>query len=315
MLATWAERPVVTEKALPLVGAIEGGGTKFVCAVGRSPAQILDQVVIPTTDPATTLAACVQCLRQMAFQHGRIAGLGVACFGPLQLSRNAPDYGCLRSTPKPGWSNANIVSTLKDALDLPVVLDTDVGAAATAEWRFGSGRGLASLAYVTVGTGIGGAVVPTLTAEQRLMHPEMGHLPARRDPRDNFPGLCPFHGDCLEGMASGPAIRARWGSELSSLQTGHPGRPIIAGYLGQLAASIALLHAADRIVFGGGVLADRELLPLVRRATHEYLNGYVESLRDLEQMDAYLASPALGDTAAIIGAILQAQDSLSRESI
>lgn len=314
MLATWATRPVVTEKKL-LVGAIEGGGTKFVCAVGISPLQILDQVVIPTTDPAATLAACVHFFREMTHRHGRIAALGLASFGPLQLRTDAPDFGHLQSTPKPGWSNADIVSPLEEALDVQVVLDTDVGAAAAAEWRFGCGRGLASLAYVTVGTGIGGAVVPTASAAHRTMHPEMGHLPVRRDPRDDFPGLCPFHGDCLEGMASGPAIRARWGCELSSLPAEHPGKPIIAGYLGQLAASIALLHATDRIAFGGGVMSDSMLLPLVRRAAHEYLRGYLQPLRDLEQMEAYLARPALGDTSAITGALLQAQDSLSKELI
>jgi fructokinase len=313
MLTRWAETPVVTETA-QLVGAIEGGGTKFVCAVGISPLQILDRVIIPTTDPSTTLAACAQFFTQMTQRHGRIAALGLACFGPLQLRRNSPDFGHLQFTPKPGWSNVDVVSPLRAALDLPVVLDTDVGAAAAAEWRLGCGRGLASLAYVTVGTGIGGAVAPTANAAQRLMHPEMGHLPVRRDPRDDFPGLCPFHGDCLEGMAGGPAIRARWGSELASLPADHPGRSIIAGYLGQLAASIALVHAADRIAFGGGVMADGALLPLVRQAAHEYLNGYVEPLRDLRQWDAYLATPGLGDAAAISGAILQAQDSLIRES-
>lgn len=306
---------MVTDKALPLVGAIEGGGTKFVCAVSRSAVQILDRITIPTTDAATTLAACVQYFQQMTHQHGHIAALGLASFGPLQLRRNAPDYGYLQSTPKPGWSNADIVSPLEDALDLPVVLDTDVGAAAAAEWRLGCGRGLASLAYVTVGTGIGGAVVPAINVEHRLMHPEMGHLPVRRDTRDDFAGLCPFHGDCLEGLACGPAIQARWGCELSLLPPEHPGRPIIAGYLGQLATSIALLHAADRIVFGGGVMVDGALLPLVRRAAHEYLKGYLQPLRDLEQMDAYLARPALGDAAAITGAILQAQDSLTTQEL
>jgi fructokinase len=314
MLTRWAETPVVTETA-QLVGAIEGGGTKFVCAVGISPLQILDRVIIPTTDPSTTLAACAQFFTQMTQRHDRIAALGLACFGPLQLRRNAPDFGHLQSTPKPGWSNVDVVSPLQAALQVPVHLDTDVGAAAEAEWRLGCGRGLASLAYVTVGTGIGGAVVPTLNAGQRLMHPEMGHLPVRRDPRDDFAGSCPFHGDCLEGLACGPAIRARWDCELSSLPAGHPGRSIIAGYLGQLAVSIALLHAAERIAFGGGVMADDLLLPLVRQAAHEFLNGYVLPLRELRQLDSYLSRPALGDNAAITGAILQAQDSLIRESI
>lgn len=307
---------MITDEAPPLVGAIEGGGTKFVCAVGRPAAQILDRITIPTVDAATTLSACVQFFRQMTLQHGRIAALGMACFGPLQLRRNAVDFGCLQSTPKPGWSNVDVVSPLEDALELPVVLDTDVGAAAAAEWRLGRGRGLASLVYVTVGTGIGGAVAPAINVDQRLMHPEMGHLPVRRDPRDDFAGLCPFHGDCLEGLACGPAISARWGCDLSALPPGHPGRSIIAGYLGQLVSSIALLHATDCVVFGGGVMADGSLLPLVRRAAHQYLNGYLQPLRDLDQMDSWLASPALGDNAAIAGAMLQAQDSLtSRELI
>jgi fructokinase len=306
------ESPVVTGELMPLLGALEGGGTKFVCAVGYSPARIIDRIVIPTTDATATLGACVQYFQQMERLHGRIAALGLACFGPLQLRRSAPDYGCLQSTPKPGWSAANVLAPLRDALQVPVVLDTDVGAAATAEWRLGAGAGLGSLAYVTVGTGIGGAVVPATGNDQRFMHAEMGHLQVRRNPLDEgFAGVCPFHGDCLEGLACGPAIRARWGCDLSSLPPGHPGRLIIAGYLGQLACSIALLHPVQRIVLGGGVMADGSLLPLVRRAAREYLNGYVQPLREPEQMDAWLARAAFGDGAAIAGAMLQAQDSLA----
>jgi fructokinase len=305
------DTPVVTDKAPALVAAIEGGGTKFVCAVGHSPTRILERISIPTTDPANTLAACVRFFQEMRQQHGRIAALGFACFGPLQLRRDSPDFGCLQSTPKPGWSQANLVSPLEDALDLPVVLDTDVGAAAEAEWHQGSGRGLGSLAYVTVGTGIGGAVAPSTHKVQRT-HPEMGHMVVRRDPRDgDFVGVCPFHGDCLEGLACGPAIRARWGCELSSLPREHPGRSIIAGYIAQLATSIALLHAVDRIAIGGGVMADGSLLPWVQHATHRYLNGYLQPLRDREQVDAYLVKPELGDEAAIVGALLQALDRLA----
>lgn len=302
----------VTGKGHPLVGALEGGGTKFVCAVGYSPTQILDRISIPTTDVAATLGACVQFFQQMERQHGRIAALGLACFGPLQLRANAPDYGYLQSTPKPGWSAANVAGPLRDALRVPVVLDTDVGAAATAEWRLGAGQGLGSLAYVTVGTGIGGAVVPGICADQRLMHAEMGHLRVCRNPLDEaFAGVCPFHGDCLEGLACGPAIRARWGCDLSALPHGHPGRSMIAGYLAQLVCSIALLHAVERIVFGGGVMADGSLLPLVRSIALEYLNGYLQPLRNPEQMDAYVAGAGFGEGAAIAGAILQAQDSLA----
>ena len=306
------EQPAATAAASLLVGAIEGGGTKFNCAVGYSPTHVLESVTIPTTDAATTLAACIRFFRNVADKHGRVAALGVACFGPLQMRRDAADFGCLLSTPKAGWSRADVVSPLTRALEVPVVLDTDVGAAATAEWRLGAGRGLASLAYVTVGTGIGGAVVPEIQAAQRMTHAEMGHILVRRDARDgDFAGVCPFHGDCLEGLASGPAIRARWGCDLSSLPHGHFGRTIVAGYLGQLATSIVLLHAVDRIVMGGGVMSDGSLLPLVRDAMHQNLNGYVQPLIHPEIASGYLSLPALGSGSAIAGALLQAQDSLA----
>jgi fructokinase len=302
--------PQLMNKALPLVAAVEGGGTKFVCAVGRSPTQLLDRIVIPTTDPAGTLAACVHFVEKMQRQHGEISALGLACFGPLQLRRDARDFGCLLSTPKPGWSRASLVAPLEHALGIPVVLDTDVGAAAEAERRLGCGQGLASVAYVTVGTGIGGAVSPRRS--EAGSHPEMGHVPVIRDRRDrDFTGVCPFHGDCLEGLACGPAIRSRWGSDLSSLPPEHPGREIIAGYIGQLVTSISLLHAVDRIAIGGGVMADGSLLSLVRQSVHRYLNGYLQPLRDREQMDAYLVRPALGDDAGIAGAMLQALDLLA----
>jgi fructokinase len=304
------DSPLLMNKTPPLVAALEGGGTKFVCAVGHSPTQLLDRIVIPTMDPARTLAACVQFVEQMRRRHGRIAALGLACFGPLQLRRDAPDFGCLLSTPKPGWSRASLVAPLEDALGIPVVLDTDVGAAAEAERRLGCGQGLASVAYVTVGTGIGGAVSPRRS--DAWTHPEMGHVPVIRDRRDrDFTGVCPFHGDCLEGLACGPAIRARWGSDLSSLPPEHPGRAIIAGYIGQLVTSISLLHAVDRIAIGGGVMADGSLLSLARGAAHQYLNGYLQPLRHRAQMDAYLVKPALGDDAAISGAMLQALDLLT----
>jgi fructokinase len=304
---------VVTDTAPPLVGAVEGGGTKFVCAIGSAPARVIERATIPTTDPSSTLAACVRFFQESMPQHGRIGALGIACFGPLQLRRDAPDYGCLLSTPKPGWSHANVLRQLEQALAVPVALDTDVGAAAEAEWRLGAGRGLGSLAYVTVGTGIGGAVAPGIAAAQRTAHPEMGHVLVRRDARDgDFAGVCPFHGDCLEGLASGPAIRARWHCDLSSLPEEHPGRSIIAGYLGQLVSHITLLHAVDRIVLGGGVMADGSLLPLVRRAAHRQLNGYIEPLRDMTQVETLVARPGLGDDAAIAGAMLQARQLLAQ---
>lgn len=294
-----------------IFGAIEGGGTKFVCALGHSPTRFLERVSIPTTDPEATLGACLRFMEDASRQHGSIAALGVACFGPLQLRPDAADHGRMLSTPKAGWSGADIIGPLREALRVPIVIDTDVGAAARGEWELGAGKGLGSLAYVTAGTGIGGGVAPALRAHQRLMHAEMGHLPVRRDPRDHgFAGVCPFHGDCLEGLASGPAIHARWGCDLSGLPADHAGRKIIAGYLGQLATSITLLHSVERIVFGGGVMSDGSLLPLIRESMRTWLNGYLHPLRATDQMDNYLAAPLLGQDAAITGAMLQAQDSI-----
>ena len=292
-----------------LLGAVEGGGTRFVCAVGTSPSDILDSTDIRTTDPATTMAECIAFFRLAQAAHGPLAALGVGCFGPLGLQPGAPEYGHVLATPKRGWSGAAIVDTFANGLGVPVAVDTDVGAAALGEWRLGAGRGMGSLAYVTVGTGIGGAAVPVDPGFGRLMHAEMGHLPVRRDPRDqHFAGVCPFHGDCVEGLASGPAVVARWGCKLEELPAGHEGRALIAGYLGQLAASIALMLSVQRIVLGGGVMTDAAMLPLVRTAAHACLKGYLPALKTRESLDQYVLGPALGTCSAITGGLVMAQE-------
>lgn len=292
---------------VPFYGGIEGGGTKFVCAVAAAPDRIVERATIPTTDAASTMAECVRFFAAAERKHGPIAAFGFGCFGPIEIRKAAPDVGRMMATPKPGWAGVNVLEPLHAAFRVPVELDTDVGAAALAEWRLGAGRGVGSLAYVTVGTGIGGAVVPQDSAP-RLMHAEMGHVTVRRDARDaGFPGVCPFHGDCLEGLASGPAVRARWGRTLTELPADHEGREIIAGYLGQLAASIALLLSVERVVMGGGVMANGELLPRVRAATLGYLNGYLEPLNDKARAESYVCTPALGNDAGVVGALLLAE--------
>jgi fructokinase len=293
----------------PYIGAIEGGGTKFVCAIARSPQQIIERTVVPTTTARETLRQCVEFFEQAALHHRAIKALGVACFGPLQLRRDAQDYGCLLPTPKAGWSGVNLVGMFQQTLGIPVALDTDVGAAARAELQYGSAQGLGSVAYVTVGTGIGGAVAPAGADTTRLMHAEMGHLAVRRHADDQtFTGVCPFHGDCLEGLASGPAILKRWGCDLSSLPTAHIGRQVIASYLAQLAATIALFHGVQRLVFGGGVMRDELLLAQVRAATAATLNGYFPPLRDSASIEAWIQAPALGADAAIAGALSMASE-------
>ncbi|MEO8313724.1 MAG: ROK family protein [Pseudomonadota bacterium] len=290
-----------------LFGAIEGGGTKFVCAIGTSPTALLEYTSVPTTHAAETLDACLRFFTAAQRKHGAIAALGFACFGPLELRPDVADFGRMLPTPKVGWSGVDIVTPLRSALKVPVALATDVGAAAQAEWMLGAGQGERSLAYVTVGTGIGGAAVPPM-GDARLMHAEMGHLPLRRDARDiGFAGTCPFHGDCAEGLASGPAIRARWGCDLSALPAAHDGRDLIAGYLGQLTAAIALMLSPCCIVLGGGVMSDPSMLARVRAATRGYLQDYLPPLRDPSAMDDYIRAPALGSHSAIVGAMLLAR--------
>jgi fructokinase len=295
----------------PLYGAIEGGGTKFVCAIGHAPYELIEHVTVPTTDAPRTLAACVEFFAAAEKKHGRIAAFGFACFGPLELRRASDRYGHLLSTPKPGWSGVDLLAPFRSAFGVPIELDTDVAAAALAEWKLGAGRGLGSLAYITVGTGIGGAIAPQDATAARLMHAEMGHLLVRRDPRDAaFMGICPFHGDCLEGLASGTAIAARWGQSLDAFPIGHDANDIVGGYLGQLAASISLIAPVERIVFGGGVMAGGTLLPHIRSAAFGYLNGYLQPLTDERSMDTLICPPGLEQRAGVCGALLLAQRAL-----
>lgn len=293
-----------------LYAGIEGGGTKFICAVARRPFAVMESTTIATTTPGATLAECVRFLKDAQERHGNIAALGFSCFGPVELRASSASFGRMLATPKAGWSGADLLGPLRAAFDVPARLDIDVGGAALAEWRLGAGRGVGSLAYVTVGTGIGGAMVPWGPAS-RLMHAEMGHLRVTRHVDDReFPGCCPFHGDCLEGLASGPAIRARWGCDLSALPSAHFGREIIASYLGQLAASIVLMLSVERIVFGGGVMSDGTLIPLVQRNLFDLLNGYIPALASREAATAYLCAPSLGAKSGITGALLLAQEAL-----
>jgi fructokinase len=295
-------------KVVPVqYGAIEGGGTKFVCAVGPSPQEVQESVVVPTSDPQTTLAACVEFFAAAERQRGPIDALGFACFGPLDLRADSPTFGHMLATPKPAWSGVDLLAPLRARFAVPIAIDTDVGAAALAEWSLGAGRGFGSVAYVTVGTGIGADVGPRDRNMRRLMHPEMGHISVRRDPRDSFAGACPFHGDCLEGLASGFAISKRWSCELGELPPEHVAWQIIGGYLGQLAVTLALVQSVECIVFGGGVMANGLLLPHIRSATAAWLRGYLQPLAHAGALDRYITAPLLGTRAGISGAFLLAR--------
>ena len=290
-----------------LLGAIEGGGTKFICAVGYSAERILERIVIPTESPAPTLKAALNFFSDAQRQHGPIGALGIASFGPLDLRRGSPSFGRLMRTPKANWSGVDMVGTFRSRFDVPIAIDTDVAAAALAEADLGAGRDVGSVAYVTVGTGIGAGFAPGVLNGARLLHPEVGHLRVQRHGGDgDFKGLCPFHGDCLEGLASGPALVARWGRELEKIDPSHPAWAIEAHYLGQLAASIALIASPERIILGGGVMSNGPLLSHVQRAAGAFLNGYIEPLNDAAALERYICSPGLGDRAGLAGAFLLA---------
>jgi fructokinase len=300
----------------PLLGGIEGGGTKFLCAVGYSSERILEQIVIPTREPHVTLQAALDFFSASQSKHGVVQGFGIASFGPVDLRPRSPTFGRIMATPKPGWSGTDLLGALRSRFAVPAAIDTDTGAAALAELKLGAGRDVGSIAYVTVGTGIGGGYAPRACNGAQLLHPEIGHLKVQRDPRDtDFKGICPFHGDCLEGLASGPAIVARWGTQMSGLDAEHPARSIIGNYLGQLAASIALMVSPERVILGGGVMGGGHLLPYIRNTAREYLNGYIGPLNDPGALERYVRSPGLGDRAGISGALLLAAQAAGSGSV
>ena len=287
----------------PLLGAVEAGGTKFRAAVVDSDLDVVDSMHIPTTDPDTTLGAVA------AFFHGGepMEALGVASFGPVDLDPDSPRYGALVGTPKPGWSGAPILGRLSEALGVAAGIQTDVEAAAVAEQTLGPEPRPRRLAYVTVGTGIGAAVAVNGTPWRGRHHSELGHIPVRRVAGDDYPGRCPFHQDCLEGMACGPAMAERWGIDPS----GADGRDDIwhleAAYLAQLVRVLAYSFAPDRIVFGGGVGARPGLAEMIRSESRTDLGRYADhSLDD----DRFVTAPALGNDSGLLGAALVAQSLL-----
>lgn len=292
-----------------LIGAIEAGGTKFVLALARVDGTILSEARLPTRTPAETWPDVAAFFTAAQTEHGAISAFGVGSFGPIDIDPASPAYGTFTTTPKPGWSGARFHDVLGQ-FGAPIVVDTDVNAAALAEWAQGAGAGTTSLAYTTVGTGIGTGVVKHGQPLAGFSHYESGHIPIARDPaQDPFPGFCPYHGDCLEGLAAGPAIEQRWGQSLSQLND--PAKTdLIASYLAQLAANLVLLHMPDRLIFGGGVSKTPGLLPALRRATEGRLAGYVQAPQLDPGLERYIVAPALGDQAGITGAVLLGKSAL-----
>ncbi len=287
-----------------LYGGIEAGGSHFVCAVGTGPDDLRALRQFPTTSPEETIAQAIGFFQEQAALHGRLAAVGIGSFGPVCLDRDSPRWGYITSTPKPGWADTDFAGRVQRALGVPVAFDTDVNAAALAEYRWGAGRGLDGLVYLTVGTGIGGGAVVNGELVHGLVHPEMGHIRVPHNGQaDDFPGVCPFHGDCLEGLASGPALRQRVGQEPEALPDDHPVWALEARYLALAVATLVCVLSPTRVVLGGGVMERAHLFPEVRRQVRALLGGYVQSQAVLEGIDGYIVPPALGRRAGVLGAI------------
>jgi len=289
---------------MTIYGGIEAGGTKFVCAVGTGPNDIRAETRFPTTTPQETIAHAIAFFRE----QGPLAAIGIASFGPVDPNPASPTFGYITSTPKPGWANTDLAGPLKTALGVPVGFDTDVNGAALGEHHWGASQSLDTFIYLTIGTGIGGGAMVEGKLLHGVMHPEMGHIriPHDRD-QDPFEGICPFHIDCLEGLASGPAIEARWGTRAETLPPDHPAWELEAAYIAYALVNFTLTLAPHRIILGGGVMEQKQLFPLIRAKVQELLNGYLQVSEILEGIDDYIVPPGLGERAGVLGAIALAE--------
>lgn len=284
-------------------GGIELGGTKIICAVGTGPEDIQAEMRFPTTTPGEALAQITT-----FFEQYQLTAVGIGSFGPISLNRSAPDYGSITTTPKPGWAHTDLAGSIERSLGVPVGFDTDVNAAALGEWRWGAGQDLDTLLYLTIGTGIGGGGTSNGQLMHGLVHPEMGHIRLPHDQQaDPFVGTCPYHGDCLEGLASGPALQARWGAPAETLPSDHLAWALEAHYLALACVTFICTLSPQRIILGGGIMSQRHLFPLIRQGVQTLLNGYVQAPALLDQINTYIVPPGLGSRVGVLGALALAE--------
>jgi fructokinase len=288
-----------------IFGCIEAGGTKFVCGVGTGPDN-LELASFPTRTPEETLDRVIAFFRERA--GSQLSAVGIGSFGPVDLRPDSPTFGYITSTPKPGWQQYDLAGTVGRALEVPVGFDTDVNAAAAGEARWGAGRGIANFIYLTVGTGIGGGAIVNGEVIHGLLHPEMGHIRVPHDVAiDPYSGGCPYHRDCLEGLASGPAMQARWGKPAEQLPPDHQGWTLEARYLALGLATWVCTLSPERIILGGGVMQQAQLFPMVRSDLTQLLNGYIRASAVLDEIDEYVVPPQLGKRAGVLGAMVLAE--------
>ncbi len=289
-----------------LYGGVETGGTWCVCAVGSGPGEIVAREQFRTGEPGETIEQIVAFFASAP----AVAAIGIGSFGPVDLVAGSPTWGHVTTTPKPGWRHVGIGPALRDRIGVPVAFELDVTAAAVGEQRWGAGQGAGSLCYLTVGTGIGAGLLIGGVPWHGLVHPEVGHMRVAHDrERDPFAGCCPAHGDCWEGLASGPAIAARWDTAPEDLPSDHPAWALEADYLAAGVLNIILVASPERFVIGGGVLENPSMLAHVRTRVVELLAGYLKAPElTNDGIESYLVTPALGDDAGVLGAIALAQE-------
>ncbi|MFT8872101.1 MAG: ROK family protein [Sporolactobacillus sp.] len=290
------------------LGGIEAGGKFFVCAIGDSKGKILAKERMVTREPRETVEQVIT-----FFKNFKIAALGIGSFGPIDLNEGSATYGSITSTPKLAWADYPLLKMIRAALDVPIGMTTDANVAALGEFYEGAAKGLDGCLCVRVGSGIGAGLITNNRFLQGLTHPEMGHVLLRRHPKDTFPGTCPYHHDCLEGLASVPAIEERWQQPLSELVDNPIVWQIEADYLAQALMQYALILSPKRIVIGGEVMNERNLFPLIRKRLQRLLSGYIDFAELNEQIDSYVVPPALGENAGIIGALIFAKQTYERK--
>jgi fructokinase len=294
-----------------LFGSIEGGGTKFVCCVASDPTDIRDELRYPTTTPDETIGRAIEFFEAQQKKHGTLAALGIGSFGPIDLELDSPTYGYVTSTPKSGWKNTDFVGRMRARFDVPIGWDTDVNAAALGEHAWGAARGLDTFIYLTVGTGVGGGGMIRGQLMHGLVHPEMGHIDLPHDREaDPYPGRCPFHGDCLEGMAAGPAIDERWSVPSKELPPDHEAWVLEAEYMALALRTFVCTLSPQRIILGGGIMKVEGIIPRIRVRLRELLAGYVQHPAIIEAIDDYLVPPGLGDQTGMLGGIALARRAL-----
>lgn len=282
-----------------MIAGIELGGTKCVAILGTGPDDIRDRVTVPTTDPATTLGGL-----EAVLDRWRFDALGIAAFGPLDLTPGVPGFGSVAATPKPGWSGTPLHARLSARYATPTAIQTDVVGAALAEGLWGAARGLSDHVYITIGTGVGVGVVAGGRPVGGVAHGEAGHMRIARAPGDGFAGQCRFHGDCVEGLVSGPALALRTGLAGSAIPRDHPVWDAVVHDIAMLLHNLVVTLAPARIAIGGGIPTQRpELLPRIRIALTESLAGYGMFDRYAIELDTRIGPPGLGDMAGPLGAI------------